>query len=69
MRKPDILGRGYWRLLKGLYSLKQAGRQWYLHLNEKLVSLTFTWTELDWSVHKRTTKMGKSISATSVDKE
>ena len=25
MKKPEILGRGFWRLLKGLYGLKQAG--------------------------------------------
>jgi len=25
MRKPTIAGEGFWRLLKGLYGLKQAG--------------------------------------------
>jgi hypothetical protein len=25
MKKPDILGPGFWRLLKGLYGLKQSG--------------------------------------------
>lgn len=69
MRKPEILGSGYWRLLRGLYGLKQAGRQWYHELNATLEKLGFRRTESDWSVHTRsdTTTNGKSFSATSVD--
>lgn len=67
MRKPEILGEGYWRLMKGLYGLKQAGRAWYIAFNEAFQTLGFRRTESDWSVHVRQTNTGKSMSATSVD--
>ena len=67
MRKPEILGQGFWRLHRGLYGLKQAGRQWYLDLDEKLNQIGFKRTESDWSVHVRQSLSDKSISTTSVD--
>jgi hypothetical protein len=51
MKKPDILGLGFWCLLKGLYSLKQSGRTWYLELNEKLQTIGLKQLESDRSVH------------------
>lgn len=67
MKKPEILGRGYWRLKKGLYGLKQAGRSWYLEFNQWYESLGFRRCESDWSVHIRTNGDQRSVSATSVD--
>lgn len=67
MRKPDVLGPGFWRLRKGLYGLRQAGRTWYIELNKALESLGFTRCESDWSVHHRGTPSDGSMTATSVD--
>jgi Reverse transcriptase (RNA-dependent DNA polymerase) len=67
MWKPDGLRTGFWQLLKGLYGLHQAGRQWYLHLNERFEAMGFKQTDSDWSVHQRFTTDGHLISATSVD--
>jgi hypothetical protein len=67
MRKPSIVGNGYWRLRRGLYGLKQAGRQWYLELNTILETLGFKRTESDWSLYRRTHGKDESILATSVD--
>jgi virulence-associated protein VapD len=67
MRKPQIIGSGFWRLRRGLYGLRQSGRQWYFDLNAKLETIGFKRTESDWSVHLRTIGNAKSISATSVD--
>ena len=67
MRKPSILGRGYWRLLKGLYGLKQAGRQWYKKFIEEFAKIGFRQIESDWSVHTCETELGRSMTATSVD--
>lgn len=67
MRQPGIVGSGYWKLLKGLYGLKQAGRQWYLELNSKLELLGFQRLESDWSVYTRTSGLGRSVITTSVD--
>ena len=36
MRKPEVLGNGYWCIRKGIYRLKQAGRQWCIGLNATL---------------------------------
>lgn len=67
LKKPAIAGGGYWRLKKGLYGLKQAGRTWYLEFNSKYQSIGFKRCESDWSVHARTVDNQGSISTTSVD--
>ena len=67
MWKPEILGTGYWRLQKGLYGLRQSGRQWYLDLNAKLQSIGFTRLESDWSVHIWHIEKARSMAATNVD--
>lgn len=67
MRKPDVLGRGYWKLLKGLYGLKQAGRTWYIEFNKTLNGLGFARCESDWSTHHKGSINNGSFSATSVD--
>ena len=67
MHKPDIMGSGYWHLRKGLYGLKQSGRQWYLDLNSKLKSVGFRRIEPDWSVHIRRGFKAQTIVATNVD--
>ena len=67
MRKPEILGPGYWKLEKGLYGLRQAGCQWYLDLNDKFGEISFKRAESDWCVHLRSDGPSKSITATSVD--
>jgi Reverse transcriptase (RNA-dependent DNA polymerase) len=67
LKKPEMLGPGYWRLLKGLYGLKQAGRVWYTEFNSKYGKLGFKRCKSDWSVHVRRQGTDKSFSATSVD--
>jgi len=67
MRKPTIAGEGFWRLLKGLYGLKQAGRQWYLELDSCLGLIGFKQTESDWSVYQHSQGTEHSIITTSVD--
>jgi len=67
MCKPTIAGEGFWRLLKGLYGLKQAGRQWYLELDSCLGLIGFKRTESDWSVYQRSQGAERSIITTSVD--
>ena len=67
MKKPEIVGPGYWLLRKGLYGLKQAGRSWYLEFNDKYQTLGFKRCETDWSVHVRNQDGTKAMSATSVD--
>jgi hypothetical protein len=57
----------YWRLCKGLYGLRQAERQWYLHLHEAYSSLGFTRCQSDWSVYVRKSLSSLTILATSVD--
>lgn len=51
MKMPEILGQGFWRLQKGLYGLKQAGRTWYLEFNAKFETIGFKQCETDWSIH------------------
>jgi hypothetical protein len=67
MVAPEGSPAPYWHLHKGLYRLRQAGRQWYLHLHDAYTSLGFTRCESDWSVYIRKTSSSLSISATSVD--
>jgi hypothetical protein len=61
------MGSGYWHLRKGLYGLRQSGRQWYLDLNSKLESVGFRCIEPDWSVHIRRSLKAQTIAATNVD--
>jgi hypothetical protein len=67
MVAPEGCKTPYWRLRKGLYGLRQAGRQWYLHLHQAYTSLGFTRCKSDWSVYVRKSPTSLSISATSVD--
>ena len=57
----------FWRLRKGLYGLRQAGRQWYLTLHDAYTTLGFTRCKSDWSVYTRQSPSGFTMSATSVD--
>ena len=57
----------YWRLRKGLYGLRQAGRQWYKTLHDAYTDLGYSRSQSDWSVYTRSTPSGISMSATSVD--
>ena len=38
------------KLKKGLYGLKQAGREWYATLHDFLIQIGFSWTHADHSV-------------------
>jgi len=69
MKAPDgfKFSSPFWRLRKGLYGLRQAGRQWYLTLHDAFLDLGFKRCESDWSVYTRHSAAGKSLSATSVD--
>ena len=64
MHKPSIAGTGFWRLLKGLYGLKQAGRQGYLELNSCLTIIGFKRMESDWSMYQRNQGAERSIVTT-----
>jgi hypothetical protein len=69
MNAPDGFNYScpYWRLRKGLYGLRQAGRQWYLTLHDAYTDLGYTRCESDWSVYTRRSSSSLSLSATSVD--
>jgi hypothetical protein len=69
MKAPDGFNYAcpYWRLRKGLYGLRQAGRQWYLTLHDAYTDLGYTRCESDWSVYTRRLPSSLSLSATSVD--
>ena len=53
MVAPEGSSSKYWRLRKGLYGLRQAGRQWYLLLHDAYSSLGYTRCQSDWSVYHR----------------
>ena len=69
MKAPDGFSSSsnYWRLHKGLYGLRQAGRQWYLTLHQAYSDLGYVRCESDWSTYTRRSPSGFSMSATSVD--
>ena len=69
MRVPDgfTFSSPYWHLRKGLYGLRQAGRQWYLTLHDAYTQLGYNRCESDWSVYTRRSPSALSMSATSVD--
>jgi hypothetical protein len=69
MKAPDGFSYSspYWRLRKGLYGLRQAGRQWYLTLHDAYTDLGYTRCESDWSVYTRRSPSSFTLSATSVD--
>jgi hypothetical protein len=64
---PEGSPAKYWRLHKGLYGLRQAGRQWYYLLHELYTKLGYSRCESDWSVYVRKTQNALTISANSVD--
>lgn len=57
----------FWQLWKGLYGLRQAGRQWYLTLHAAYSDLGYSYCETDWSVYMWHNSSSLSMSATSVD--
>jgi hypothetical protein len=67
MRRPEILGPGYWHLKKMIYGLKQSGREWYTDLDQTYKSIGFVRCKADWSIHHQRTSDRISIAATSVD--
>ena len=69
MKAPDgfDFSSPFWRLRKGLYGLRQAGRQWYLTLHDAYTNLGYVRCESDWSVYTRQSSSGFTMSATSVD--
>jgi hypothetical protein len=69
MKAPDGFSTTtlYWRLRKGLYSLCQSGRQWYLTLHQAYVDLGYIRCQSNWSVYARRSPSAFSMSATSVD--
>jgi Reverse transcriptase (RNA-dependent DNA polymerase). len=67
LKRPEILGPGYWRLLRALYGLRQSGREWYLDIHNQYLKMGMTRCEADWSVHHRTRSTGRSMTTTSVD--
>ena len=67
LQEPSIIGNGYWLLHKALYSLKQAGHEWYAKLHNTFCSMGMMQHESDWSVHHRTAGGERTIMTTSVD--
>jgi hypothetical protein len=60
MVTPDGCGSNYWQLLKGLYELQQAGREWYLLLNNTYHVLGYSHCISEWSVYIRQTSSSLS---------
>jgi hypothetical protein len=67
LKRPEIVGPGYWRLFKALYGLRQSGREWYFEISGTYNEMGMIRCESDWSVHHRERGPDKSITATSVD--
>ena len=69
MKAPDGFNSSslFWLLNKGLYGLRQAGRQWYLTLHQAYSDLGFSRCSSDWSVYTCRSPSAFSMSATSVD--
>jgi hypothetical protein len=67
LKRPSILGSGYWLLRKALYGLRQSGRQWYFEMDGTYKEMGMIRCESDWSVHHRRNGPDTSITATSVD--
>jgi len=55
------------RLLKSLYGLKQAGRQWYKKLSETFFSIDFTRSQVDHAVFYKRDYTGITIICCSTD--
>jgi hypothetical protein len=67
MEIPPELGTGVWRLKKGLYGLRQSGRQWYMCIHKVYTELGYTRCESDWCVYWRRRNGILVIIAMSVD--
>ena len=61
MHYPPPLPPGIWRLLKSIYSLKQASRVWYRLLHKVLESLGFTRSEFDHALFIFNRTWGSSL--------
>jgi len=42
LKRPEMLGPGYWLLKKALYGLRQSGREWYLEMNNSYHEIGMT---------------------------
>ena len=71
MKAPDGFSSSsnYWHLHKGLYGLRQAGRQWYLTLHQAYSDLGYVQYESDWSAytHRSPSGFSQAMSTMSVD--
>lgn len=67
IEKPEIAGKGIWKLAKSLYGLRQASRQWYMKIHQAYTEMGYTRCESDWSVYWRRTNTQLSILVMSVD--
>lgn len=60
-------GDWVWRLVRGLYGMKQSGRIWNQTLNENMISWGFTRLACESCIYYRTTDTGTVIAAVHVD--